>query len=59
MLNQFLLKNQENQKLTMPFKSYKQQEYMFINHPEIAKRWAKTYGTLKKNKTSSKPKKKK
>jgi hypothetical protein len=43
----------------MPFKSFKQQEYMFINHPEIAKRWAKHYGTLKKPKTSSEKKKKK
>ena len=32
----------------MPFKSYKQQQYMFIHHPKIAKKWAKKYGTIKK-----------
>jgi len=34
----------------MPFKSYRQQRYMFLRHPKIAKRWAKKYGTLKKPK---------
>lgn len=32
----------------MPFQSSKQQRYMFRNHPEIAKRWAKKYGTVSK-----------
>jgi len=41
----------------MPFKSYKQQQYMFIHHPKIAKRWAKKYGTLKKSKTTKTKKK--
>jgi len=36
----------------MPFKSYKQQQYMFIHHPKIAKKWAKKYGTLKKKLSS-------
>ena len=35
----------------MPFKSKKQMKYMFANKPEIAKRWAKKYGTkIKKGK---------
>lgn len=29
----------------MPFRSAKQRKYMFANHPRIAKRWAKKYGT--------------
>ncbi len=41
-----------------PFKSYKQERYMFAKHPEIAKRWAKKYGGVKKPK-NYKPKKKK
>ena len=32
----------------MPFRSFKQQQYMFMKHPEIAKKWAKKYGTKKK-----------
>lgn len=28
----------------MPFKSQAQMKYMFIHHPEIAKRWKKKYG---------------
>jgi len=32
----------------MPFKSFKQQAYLFKFHPNIAKRWAKKYGTKKK-----------
>lgn len=31
----------------MPFKSLKQQKYMFAKHPKIAKRWAKKYGAYK------------
>jgi len=34
----------------MPFKSYRQQRYLFMKEPAIAKRWAKKYGTLKKPK---------
>jgi len=34
----------------MPFKSKKQEKYMFANIPAIAKRWAKKYGTFKKTK---------
>ncbi len=43
----------------MPFKSYKQQRYMFKHHPEIAKRWADKYGALKKPKGYKKKKIKK
>lgn len=31
----------------MPFKSAKQQKYMFAKHPKIAKRWADKYGAFK------------
>jgi len=31
----------------MPFKSEKQEKYMFANHPKIAKQWAKEYGNAK------------
>lgn len=34
----------------MPFKSYKQQKYLFWKEPKIAKRWANKYGALKKPK---------
>jgi len=34
----------------MPFKSLKQQKYLYAKHPKIAKRWAKKYGTFKKKK---------
>jgi len=34
----------------MPFRSYRQQAYMFMHHPKIAERWAHKYGTLKKPK---------
>lgn len=30
----------------MPFKSLKQQKYLFMKHPKIAKKWASKYGTL-------------
>jgi len=33
----------------MPFKSTKQQRYMFAKHPKIAEKWAKKYGTIKKS----------
>ena len=29
----------------MPFKSTKQRSYMYANHPEIARRWSKEYGS--------------
>lgn len=29
----------------MPFRSAKQRRFMFANHPKVAKRWAKKYGT--------------
>lgn len=32
----------------MPFKSEKQRRFMFTNHPEIAHRWAKKYGSKAK-----------
>jgi len=31
----------------MPFQSKSQQRFMFSQHPEIAKRWAKKYGVPK------------
>ena len=31
--------------LTMPFKSEKQRKYLWKNHPEIARRWSKEYGS--------------
>ena len=31
----------------MPFKSKKQQKWMFINKPKLAKKWAKKYGGFK------------
>ena len=34
----------------MPFKSYRQQRYLFLRKSKVAKRWAKKYGTLKKPK---------
>lgn len=34
----------------MPFRSKKQRTWMFINKPEIAKKWAKKYGTKIKKK---------
>ena len=30
-----------------PFKSAKQQRYMFWKHPKIAKRWVAKYGSYK------------
>ena len=32
----------------MPFQSKKQQAYMYIHHPKIAKRWAKKTPNMKK-----------
>lgn len=29
----------------MPFKSEKQRRFMYSQHPEIAKRWTKEYGS--------------
>lgn len=29
----------------MPFRSKRQRRFMFANHPRIAKRWARKYGT--------------
>jgi len=29
----------------MPFRSEKQRRYMWMHHPEIAKRWTKKYGS--------------
>ena len=34
----------------MPFKSYRQQRFMFAKVPEVAEKWAKKYGTKKKPK---------
>lgn len=34
----------------MPFQSEKQRRYLWLKHPEVAKRWTKEYGsdTIKK-----------
>jgi len=29
----------------MPFKSKRQMRYLFANHPRMARRWMKKYGT--------------
>ncbi len=34
----------------MPFKSKKQEKWMWANKPEMAKKWEKKYGTFKKKK---------
>jgi hypothetical protein len=34
----------------MPFRSPRQRRYLFANHPAMAKRWAKRYGTKPKPK---------
>lgn len=39
----------------MPFKSEAQRKYLFSQHPEIARRWAKEYGTKVVRKAAPKP----
>jgi len=34
----------------MPFKSEKQRKWMWVNKPEIAKKWTKRYGSKIKKK---------
>jgi hypothetical protein len=35
----------------MPFRSLKQERYLYLNEPEVFKKWAKKYGTkIKKSK---------
>ena len=34
----------------MPFKSKKQEKYMWANLPKLAKKWEKKYGTYKPKK---------
>ena len=38
----------------MPFKSKKQEKYLWAKHPEIARKWEKKYGTFKKRKVKHK-----
>jgi len=38
----------------MPFKSKKQEKYMWAKHPEIARKWEDKYGTFKKRKVKHK-----
>jgi len=38
----------------MPFKSFKQQKYLFAKEPALAKKWANKYGVLKKDKEGRK-----
>jgi len=42
-----------------PFKSAKQRAYLFANEPEIARRWADTYGSKPQPKAKPKSAKKK
>ena len=32
----------------MPFKSEKQRRFLWLNHPDIARKWTKKYGTTSK-----------
>jgi len=34
----------------MPFKSKKQEKYLWAKHPAIARKWEKKYGTFKSKK---------
>ena len=38
----------------MPFKSKKQEKFMWANHPDIARKWQKKYGTFKPKKKKKK-----
>jgi hypothetical protein len=38
----------------MPFRSEKQRRYMWANHPRIAARWAKSYGSRPRRKRKRK-----
>ena len=40
----------------MPFKSEEQRKYLWKNEPEIARRWAKEYGSKPKKKKKKKKK---
>jgi hypothetical protein len=40
----------------MPFRSAKQRKFMFANHPKIAKKWARTYGTTPRPKKGKRTK---
>ena len=42
----------------MPFKSEKQRRYLWVKHPEIARKWTKKYGSKPKGKKKGKSKKK-
>ena len=43
----------------MPFKSEKQRRYLWRNHPEIAERWSKKYGSKPRRKKAATKRKKK
>lgn len=42
----------------MPFKSEKQRRFLWKNHPEIAERWSKKYGSKPKPKKRTTKRKK-
>ena len=42
----------------MPFKSEKQRRYLWVKHPEIARKWTKKYGSKPKGTKKGKSKKK-
>ena len=42
----------------MPFKSYEQEWYLRLNHPDIWKRWAEKYGSYTGSKQSRRKKNK-
>lgn len=39
----------------MPWKSAKQRRYMYANHPQIARKWDKKYGTKPTGNRSTQP----
>ena len=41
----------------MPFKSKKQEKYMWANKPKVAQKWANKYGSHKQKKKIKKQKK--
>ena len=43
----------------MPFRSEKQRRYLWLKHPEIARRWSKEYGSTPKTDADEKPKRRK
>jgi hypothetical protein len=36
----------------MPFKSAKQEKYLWANHPEVARRWTEEHGSYEQSRNS-------